>query len=149
MSLLYWDVVQCWWVVCCWYTRSTYCSHMEGWSSLQKFLDCLTACPLKIGPVHCPETFVTGYKPTLKNIPEDQTSSTPQQKLKISNINQCPFTEHRNLQNLIGCKRECWKSGWFSFEWERVTHCITRLRLWRSSLFPLVLCSKHGRIPQN
>jgi len=73
----------------------------------------LTACPLKIGPIPCPETFVTGYKPTLKNIPEDQTSSTPQQKPKISHINQCPFTEHQNLQNVIGCKCECWKSGWF------------------------------------
>jgi len=47
-----------------------------------------------MGPINCPETFVTGYKPTLKNIPEDQTSSTPQQKPKISHINQCPFTEH-------------------------------------------------------
>jgi len=44
----------------------------------------LSACPLKVGPIHCPETFVTDYKPTLKNIPEDQTSSTPQQNSKIS-----------------------------------------------------------------
>jgi hypothetical protein len=43
---------------------TTYRSHLQGW----------TAWPLKMGPIGFPETSVTNYQYTLRNIPEERRS---------------------------------------------------------------------------
>jgi hypothetical protein len=54
----------------CSYRRfgTIYQSHFKGQAV---FLDCLT---LQMGPVVCPETSVTNYQSTLRNIPEERRS---------------------------------------------------------------------------
>ena len=42
---------------------TSYRSHLQG-----------TACPLKMGPIGCPETSVNNYGSTLRNIPEERRS---------------------------------------------------------------------------
>jgi hypothetical protein len=67
-SLLYWDVTQRKLVVSHRRFGTTYRSHLQGPQSKK------TAWPLKTIPTGCPETAVTYYPSTLRNIPDERRS---------------------------------------------------------------------------
>jgi len=56
-------------------SRPTFPDNLSVQSSGVK-LDCLTACPLKIGTTGYPETSVWNYESTLHKIPEERRSRT-------------------------------------------------------------------------